>query len=124
MSLDDVKSVAVEKWLRSLDLAPGTKAKIRNLMGAPFSHCIRHVLYGNLNPMSSVRQSAVREHDPDILSTGEMHSILANIAPRAIRVMVAVAVASALRGSELRGLKWEGPGLRRPLVPAPTGTGP
>jgi integrase len=106
-ALEDVKSVAVEKWLRSLDLAPGSKAKIRNHMSALFSHCIRHELYTKLNPITSVRQSAVRQRDPDILTLEEMRAILENIEPLAIRVMVAVAAASALRRSELRGLKWE-----------------
>ena len=66
VSLDDVKSVAIEKWLRSLVLAPASKAKIRNHMSALFSHCIRHELYNKLNPIASVRQSAVRQRDPDI----------------------------------------------------------
>jgi integrase len=105
--LDDVKSVAVEKWLRSLDLAPASKAKIRNHMSALFSHCIRHELYSKLNPIASVRQSAVRQCDPDILTLDEMRSIINNIKPAAIKMMVAVAAASALRRSELRGLKWE-----------------
>jgi integrase len=56
--LDDVKSVAVEKWLRGLDLANGSRAKIRNHFSALFSHCIRHELYTKLNRISSVRQSA------------------------------------------------------------------
>jgi integrase len=75
-------------------------------MSALFSHCIRHELYTKLNPISSVRQSAVRQRDPDILTLDEMRSILGNIGPQAIRVMVAVAAASALRRSEFRGLKW------------------
>ena len=106
-ALDEVKAVAVEKWLRSLDLAPGSKAKIRNHMSALFSHCIRHELYAKLNPIASVRQSAVRQRDPDILTLEEIRAILENIGPIAIRVMVAVAAASALRRSEMRGLKWE-----------------
>jgi integrase len=105
--LDDVKSVAVEKWLRSLPHAPGTKAKIRNHMSALFNHCIRHELYSKLNPISSVRQSATRQRDPDILTLDEMRLTLANIEPQAIRVMVTVAAASALRRSEIRGLKWK-----------------
>jgi integrase len=105
-ALDDIKSVSVEKWLRSLDLAPASKAKIRNHMSALFSHCIRHELYGKFNPIASVRQSAVRQSDPDILTLDEMRSILANIKPAAIKMMVAVAAASALRRSEVRGLKW------------------
>ena len=106
VSLDDVKSVAVEKWLRSLDLAPASKAKIRNHMSALFSHCIRHELYGKLNPIAAVRQGAVRQRDPDILTLDEMRSIISNIKPAAIKMMVAVAAASALRRSEVRGLKW------------------
>jgi integrase len=106
-ALDDVKSVAVEKWLRSLDLAPATKAKLRNHLSALFSHCIRHELYAKLNPITSVRQSAVRQRDPDILTLEEMKAIIDLIGPQAIRVMVATAAASALRRSEVRGLKWK-----------------
>jgi integrase len=130
--LDEVKSLAVERWLRSLTkapapprkvangeakpataketvpkpLAPASKAKIRNHMSALFSHCIRHELYTKLNPIAPVRQSAVRQRDPDILTLDEMRSIINNIKPAAIKMMVAVASASALRRSEVRGLKW------------------
>ncbi len=85
--LDEVKAVKVEKWLRSLDLAPGTKAKIRNHMSALFAHAIRHELYTpsyvgavgkrqSFNPISAVRQSTVRQRDPDILTLDEMKSII------------------------------------------------
>jgi integrase len=127
--LDEVKSVAVERWLRSLrkspapsskvtigdsaaraqssePLAPASKAKIRNHMSSLFSHCIRHELYSKLNPIASVRQSAVRQRDPDILTLSEIRLILGNIEPQAIKIMVATAAASALRRSEFRGLKW------------------
>jgi integrase len=106
VALDEVKSVAVEKWLRSLDLAPGTKAKIRSHLSSLFSHCIRHELYTKSNPITTVRQSAVRQRDPDILTLEELRLILTHIDPPAIRVMVATAAASALRRSELRGLRW------------------
>ncbi len=106
VAVDDIKSIVVERWLRSLDLAPASKAKIRNHMSALFSHCIRHELYTKLNPIASVRQSAVRQRDPDILTLDEMRAILANIKPPAVKMMVAVAAASALRRSEVRGLKW------------------
>jgi integrase len=105
--LEDVKSVAVEKWLRSLDLANGTKAKLRNHLSALFSHCIRHELYAKLNPIASVRQSAVRRSDPDVLTVGEMTAIIGGIESQVIQVMVATAAASALRRSEVRGLKWQ-----------------
>jgi integrase len=104
--LDDVKAVEVERWLRGLDLADGTKAKIRNHLSALFSHCIRHELYTRLNPIASVRQSAVRQRDPDILAVAEMQTIIARMEPAAIRLMVLVAATSAIRRSELRGLRW------------------
>jgi integrase len=104
--LDDVKAVEVERWLRGLDLANGTKAKIRNHMSALFSHAIRHELYTKLNPIKSVRQSAVRECDPDILTIKEIEATLAAIEPPAIRIMVMVAATTAIRRSELRGLRW------------------
>jgi integrase len=104
--LDDLKAVEVERWLRGLDLANGTKAKIRNHMSALFSHAIRHELYSKINPISSVRQSAVRERDPDILTIKEMEATIAAIEPQAIRLMVMVAATTAIRRSELRGLRW------------------
>jgi integrase len=100
------KAVEVERWLRGLDLANGTKAKIRNHMSALFSHAIRHELYTKLNPIKSVRQSAVRECDPDILTIKEIEATLAAIEPPAIRIMVMVAATTAIRRSELRGLRW------------------
>ena len=121
--IEDVKAVAVEKWLRSLDLADGTKAKIRNHLSALFSHCIRHELYDRLNPITSVRQGAGRKRDPDVLTLLEMVAILDRIEPQAIRVMVIVAATTALRKSEIRGLKWSDVGfeekwlhLRRGIV--------
>jgi integrase len=104
--LDDVKSVAMEKWLRSLDLAPGSKAKIRNHLSALFSHAIRHELYGQINPIKAVRQSAVRLRDPDVLTLDEMKSILSRIESTAIRLMVVIAATTGLRRSEIRGLRW------------------
>ena len=40
--LHEVKSTTVERWLRSLNLAPATKSKIRNIMSAVFAHGLRY----------------------------------------------------------------------------------
>jgi integrase len=104
--LEDVKAVAVEKWLRSLPYANGTKAKIRNHLSCLFTHSIRHEMYTKLNPIASVRQSAVREKEPEVLTIPEIGQILSRIEAEPVRVMVAVAAVSALRRSEFRGLKW------------------
>jgi integrase len=106
VAIDDVKAVTVEKWLRSLPYADATKAKIRNHLSALFSHLIRWELYSRLNPIASVRQGAGRRRDPDVLTLDEMSAILGRITPLVIRVMVVVAATTALRRSEVRGLRW------------------
>jgi site-specific recombinase XerD len=57
--LSDVRTVEVEEWLHSLDYAPATKSKIRNIMSALFNHAIRQE-WMDRNPISKVRASAKR----------------------------------------------------------------
>jgi integrase len=104
--LTDVKAVQVEAWLRSLPHAPATKCKLRNQLSALFSHAIRHELYDRLNPISAVRQSAKREKIPDILSLEEMAAIVSRLKDPGMRLMVLIAAVTALRKSEIRGLRW------------------
>src|SRR5262249_3374959 len=56
-------AVHVEEWLSTITRSRGTKAKIRNIMSAIFTHAIR---YGWMmtNPIRTVRQSAKRERVP------------------------------------------------------------
>jgi integrase len=105
--LEDVKAVGVENWLASIKLAPGSKAKIRNYFSSLYSHCIRHELFTKANPIASVRQSAKRLKEPEIFSVDEMAAIISRVKNEAVRVMVMIAAASALRRSEIRGLKWK-----------------
>jgi integrase len=65
--LRDVKAVIVEEWLRSLPLANGSKAKIRNLMHAVFNHAVRWEWHDK-NPITQVRQSAKRQKVPIVLN--------------------------------------------------------
>src|SRR5207245_543223 len=60
----DVRTVAVEDWLRTLPLANGSKAKIRNLMSTLFNHAMRYE-WADKNPIRLVRQSAKRERTVD-----------------------------------------------------------
>jgi integrase len=103
-SLSDVETVAVEAWLATLSLAPGTKAKLRNLMHALFNHAMRWKFF-NGNPISLVRQSAKRERVPDVLTIDEIGKLLAELS-EPWRTAVYVAVTTGLRVSELLALKW------------------
>jgi integrase len=103
--LSDVKAVAVEEWLGSLSLARATKAKLRNIMSNVFNHAIRYE-WLEKNPITLVRQSAKREHIPEVLEVGEISSLLTEL-QYPYKAMVLLAAATGLRASELLGLQWQ-----------------
>jgi integrase len=109
-ALSAIKSVEVEAWLRNLKkingqpASPATKAKIRNLMSALFSHAIRNE-WATKNPISAVRTSAKRLRTPDILTGEEVQRLLSELSQRE-RVMVLLAGSTGLRRGELIALRW------------------
>jgi integrase len=112
VSIRDVRTVAVEQWLRRLQrldgdpLANATKAKIRNLMSVLFNHAIRYEwLEQGRNPITLVRQSAKRTRNPEVLELREIQNLLFQL-NSCFRVMVILAVTTGLRRSELFALKW------------------
>jgi integrase len=112
LNIRDVRTVAVERWLRQLvrkdgrPLAPSTKAKIRNLMSVLFNHAIRQEwLEQGRNPILLVRQSAKRQRIPAWLEPEELSALLAQL-HGCFRVMIFLDAATGLRRSELLALKW------------------
>jgi integrase len=103
-ALNDVRTVNVEEWLRSLPLANGTKAKLRNLMSAVFRHAIRWE-WTEKNPISLVRQGSKRQDAPDVLTATEIEVLLREL-QNPYFTLVFVAAGTGLRVSELMGLKW------------------
>ena len=102
--MTDVKTVAVEPWLGTLPLANASKAKIRNIMSAIFTHAMRYE-WLNRNPITLVRQSAKRERLPDVLTALEIGALLVEL-PDPCRTAVLLAACTGLRVSELMALKW------------------
>jgi integrase len=70
--------VDVEAWLKTIPLARGSRAKIRNIMSALFSHAMRWEWAQN-NPIAKVRQSAKRLRTPDVLTPLEITALLAQL---------------------------------------------
>jgi len=106
-SLGEVKAVAVERWLRGLALAAGSKKKIRDIMSVLYSHGIRHEwLPMGHNPIAYVRQSGKRAAIPDILEVEEVCALWMQSAARE-RAAIAVAFGNGLRVSEAFALKVE-----------------
>jgi integrase len=94
----------VEQWLRSLPLANGSRAKIRNLMHAIFNHAVRWEWHDR-NPITHVRQSAKRQRVPVVLSIDQIHSLVANLKEPG-KTAVLVDILTGLRVSELLAPKW------------------
>jgi len=110
--LTDVKAVEVEKWLKTVcfkktgvPLARGSKAKIRNIMSALYSHAIRWE-WADKNPITSVRQSAKRQKAPDVLTPEEIVALLSEL-PNPLRTIIELDAFTGLRRGELIGLRWD-----------------
>jgi integrase len=103
-TLDQVKPVAVEEWLDGIKRAKGTRAKIRNLMSALFTHAMRYE-WADRNPIKLVRQSAKRERIPDVLEMVEIQLLLSKLGVRE-RTLALLDAGTGLRVSELLALRW------------------
>jgi integrase len=116
LPLKAVKAVAVEEWLKTLPLANGSKAKVREVFGAAFRHAMRHELYP-INPIANVRQVRKRSIDLEILEPGEIMAImneLAGVDP--VRTAFLIAAVMGMRRGEIFGLKWADMDLERAVL--------
>jgi integrase len=102
--IGQIKAVAVEAWLKSLPGAPATKAKTRNVMSSLYQHARRHEFI-TTNPISLVRQSSIRQKEPEVLSPEEVCALLEEL-DEPFRTIVYVVAVTGMRRGELFGLKW------------------
>lgn len=100
----EVKPIPVAEWLAALPLAPGSKAKLRNIFSALFTHAMRYE-WLDRNPIALVRQSAKRLTAPEVLDVPELQRLLLEL-KNPFRTMVFLAASTGLRVSELLALKW------------------
>lgn len=101
-----VKAVAVEEWLKTLPLANGSKAKVREVFGAAFRHAMRYELYPT-NPIANVRQVRKRALEPEILEPAEIAAVLKQLeGVEPVRTAFLIAAVMGMRRGEIFGLKW------------------
>jgi integrase len=103
-SVTEIRTLEVEHWLKSLQLAPKTKANLRNLMHALFD-CARRWELVDANPIELVRQSARRQTAPRRLTVEEIRRLLDQLG-EPYRTMVILAACLGLRVGEILGLQW------------------
>lgn len=118
--LQHVKTVEVERWLREATVANGTKAKIKCVMSALFSHAVRWE-FTSTNPISSgipvgtggkrgpstgVRVSAKRQKAPIVLTPEQVKLGLMQLEFRD-QLLVLLDGALGTRRGELAALRWQ-----------------
>lgn len=105
--LGEVKAPHVESWLKSLDKANPTKAKIRDTFSQAYRHGIRYEICQH-NPIASVRQSRKRSTVPSILEPSEIGAILKELESiEPARTIFLLAAVTGMRVSEILGLQWQ-----------------
>ena len=115
-----VKTVDVERWLREATVSNGTKAKVKCVMSALFSHAVRWE-FTSTNPISSgipvgsggkrgpsvgVRVSAKRQKAPTVLSPEQVKLGLTMLEFRD-QLLVLLGGALGTRRGELAALRWQ-----------------
>lgn len=120
LSLQTVKTVDVERWLREAAVANGTKSKLKCLMSALFSHAVRWE-FTSINPISSgipvgsggkrgpsvgVRVSAKRRKAPTVLDPEQVKLGLTKLEFRE-QLLVLLGGALGIRRGELGALRWQ-----------------
>ena len=117
VQLQEVKTVEVERWLRATHVADGTKAKIKCVMSALFSHAVRWEFCSH-NPISSgipvgsggkrgpgVRVSAKRQKSPLKLTAEQVALVLTELEFRD-QLLVFLDAGLGTRRGELGALRW------------------
>jgi integrase len=105
----DIKSLAVEKWLRSLDLAAPTRGKTKYVMMVVFLHAEKHEripdgFTANLESKIAIESSS--NYEAVILTPKQTFTIL-KLMGQPESTMTLLVAATGLRFSEVAGLQWQ-----------------
>jgi integrase len=103
--LQEVKPIAVEKWLNSMPVAPGSRYKTKGVMSVLFQHAMRYE-WATANPIRLVRQSALPAKEEIVLAPVEIAALLAELHDP-FRTLILLAAVTGMRRGELFGLKWQ-----------------
>jgi len=103
-TLEAVRPIAVEQWLRGVKLAPKSKLNIRAAMHVLYECAARWELTDR-NPITLVRQGGARLADPEVLTPEEFRALVEELT-EPYRTMVILAGCLGLARSEFSALQW------------------
>jgi site-specific recombinase XerD len=95
--LQDVKPIAVENWLNSLPVAPGSRYKTKGVLSVLFQHAMRYG-WATANPIRLVRQSALPVEEQIVLEPVEIAALLAELIDPFRTLILLVSVTGLRRG--------------------------
>jgi integrase len=107
--LSQIRPLDVMEWLKTLELAPKSKAHLKRMLHLLFE---RAMLWGLVdvtrNPLElvKVKGSSRRENPPTVLTPEEFRKLASKL-QEPYRVMATVAICTGLRISEVLALRWE-----------------
>jgi len=107
-SLNDLQARPVEMWLRTLLLAPKSKAHIRGLLSGLWDYAMwRSDVPTQRNPMElvTIKGATKRKRQPRSLTVEEFRSFAANLG-EPFRTIALLCVCLGLRISECLALRW------------------
>jgi integrase len=105
----DIKSLAVEQWLRSLALAGPTRAKTKDVMMTVFLHAEKHERIPEgftLNLARKINIECSTDYEAVILTPKQTAAILRRMR-QPERTITLLAGATGLQFSEIAGLQWQ-----------------
>jgi integrase len=108
-ALSDIKAMDVAQWLKTLSLAPKTKAHLKRVLHLLIE---RAMLWGLMNaqrnPLSLVKvKGSSKRLKPLVTLTSDEFVLLLAELREPIRIMAIVAMCTGLRISEVLALRWE-----------------
>ena len=116
--LDRIRPMAVEDWLKNLDMAPKSKAHLKSVMHLMYQCAARWELFTERrNPIALVRVKggSKRRERPTILTAEQFQAIVSKV-KEPYRTMVIVAQCLGLRVSEIAALQWDDFDFERNLL--------
>ena len=104
--LSQVKPIEIERWLRDMKLAPGSKAKTKCVFSILYQHAMRYE-WTTTNPARLARQGAMPVVEHEVLTPVEVAALLSELRDP-FSAIVYAAYVTGLRRGELFGLKVAG----------------
>lgn len=105
----DIRPMQLDQWFRELDVAPTTKAGIKNVFAQLWRFAqLNELVSAQHNPLALIRikGSSKRLKRPQILTPEECRQLLENVLVEPFRTMIYTALCLGIRRSELTGLIW------------------